>query len=398
MDAQRTRGHLPGTVVRRAGNGLRHSTTQWTSPVGVKQDANDGWGDTPTFSTPPYYGAVSSGKHLTHVTISAGQTKVPLQRRDLSVVLSCTSSQGGGRGSGMYLKYIAQFDSRNVAIQSDLEPTFYKDPATGGPKQNTRIPSGFMVADTVAPDSSGGGTQQIGYMPLYLRSSWGTGSSYQWQFSSGGTSIDPQSGTFNTLLYDVSSPVIRYYLTTNGPGSSEYVTLKLTDSKDGAIASNNYSILFHGAYEQWQRKMTVRYPVALVKGGVNDVHPDWTYLTTISNGSSQNLVHNLTSAVTLSTTLTATISGQQTLTPAAIAAFQLNESISVGKTYTYAYTAQNTFTGAPHTLTQFFAAMSYESRTGTSDVYAKNGFQGNFGWQGIWASGVVSPGSLEWPN
>ena len=92
------------------------------------------------------------------------------------------------------------------------------------------------------------------------------------------------------------------------------------------------------------------------------------------------------------------MTGQQSLGPAAIAAFQVNESIAIGQTFSYTYTTQITYTGAAHTFTQFYGAMAYEDRYGTCDIYGSSGYQGKTAWTGRWTAGLTSPGSLEWPK
>ena len=110
-----------------------------------------------------------------------------------------------------------------------------------------------------------------------------------------------------------------------------------------------------------------------------------------------NLTYSKGGAASVSVTETATITGQQTLGAPSVAAFQANEGITNGKTYAHTYTTQSTFVGAPQALTQFYAAMSYEDRSGTCDMYAANGFQGATTWFGRWSSGATSVGEIEYP-
>lgn len=276
-------------------------------------------------------------------------------------------------------------DSREVAISSDLEPTYYKDSITGHRTQHTRPADGSMAADTVAPDSNGGGTGHIQYSPIYSRSSWSRASTYAWKFASGGDSIDPQSGTFNTILYDVSSPEISYYPSTNGPGSSEAVTLTLTDSGDGAAAANSYSVSFHNYYEQWKRLARTYHPLSSSYANPAS-SSEWTRLVTVDSPRSVVSTAHLNQAYSDSVTQSGTIGGQGGLTVPGIAAFQANENITNGATSTGTLTTSYDFPGMAYTRITYYAAKTYEECAGTVDAYLANGFQGTQAWYGIFAT------------
>ena len=98
--------------------GNANSSRYLINPVGLNNSADDGWGDSPSYPTPPMVGAVSTGAHLTHFTISQGQTTVTLKPRTLSVTLSWTSSQGGGAG-GMGMGYSVKIDNRFILLHRD---------------------------------------------------------------------------------------------------------------------------------------------------------------------------------------------------------------------------------------------------------------------------------------
>ena len=302
-------------------------------------------------------------------------------------------------------------DNRDVTISSNFpSPTYSKGTVDAshptGQWANVRSSNGSMSDDTITPDASG--TSAI-YYPNYT--GWGKNSTYNWTASLIPASGKPMTstGVFNStaLFGNVTIPNFTgtYYNPPAADGSSDTISLSLKDGQDGAVGANTYTIHFHAPITNWKRLTIVRHPVALVKGTVNSPHPDWTYLMTIDNLSSQNLTQSITSAVSVSVTETTTMTGQQTLGAPSVAAFQANEGITNGKTYTYTYTTQSTFTyttqstftGGPQALTQFYAAMSYEDRSGTCDIYAANGFQGTTTWFGRWSSGAVSSGSIEYP-
>lgn len=78
------------------------SDSAWLmGPDGLKFDASDGFDDTMFYETDPIYGAFSSGRHLSHKTVSAGQTSVTLPTRSLASSLSFAyafASSTGGAG------------------------------------------------------------------------------------------------------------------------------------------------------------------------------------------------------------------------------------------------------------------------------------------------------------
>jgi len=274
----------------------------------------------------------------------------------------------------------ASLDSREVAIQSTLEPTWHKD-SNGSPAQNVRAASGFMVADTLAPDSST--VLRVQYSPLYSRSAWGSSSQYLWH--SNDYSPD-DAGTFNTYFHpDVSSPYVSYSSPTITPGSNDYITLTLTDSADGATASNNYSVLFHDYYEQWTRKATKTHPGAFTNPDGSQ-NTEWTRLIVNDNDSPASPSVHLALAYSGSITETGTIGIQGSLTAPGVAALQKNENITNGQTATGTVTTTYDFVGFPWSRITYYVAKTYEERTGTTDAYLGNGFQGTQIWYAIAAT------------
>lgn len=249
-----------------------------------------------------------------------------------------------------------------------------------------------MKADTLAPEP--GNTLSVEYFPIYNQGSWSSGSQFHWHSNDYSPDWD---GEFNTFFHpNVPSPYVNYTNTPTTPGSNDYITLKLTDSNDGAEATNNYSVQFHAQYENWGHAPIIETHPLPLSQVFDDPHPEWTYLMTIDNGGSEPLSQKMTGSVTLSQTESGTIGGETSLGPPGVAAFKANESITVGHTHSYTYSTETTFTGAPHKRTRFYTAMSWEHRlNGVVDVYAANGFQGTPTWEGVWSSGTVSVGVRE---
>lgn len=295
--------------------------------------------------------------------------------------------------SSMQMSYQAQTDSRAVAVSSSLGQTYSKG-ANDIPVPNARASDGSITDDTVVPDPSTGTSATY---QAHRAGTWGSDSNYKWTNSLTGYAA---SGTFNS-----SSPFGNQTIPdfsgvyTNPPataGKSNVVTLTLTDGSDGSTGSNTATVRFHDPYEGWQHATNVQvHPVSL-SGAIDAPHPDWSYLLVIDNNSSQPLAQSLNQSTTLSTTESGTIGGEVSLGPLGIAALKANESITVGHEHSVTYGTTTTFTGGPHKRTAFFAAMSYEVRTGgRCDVYGGSGYNGTANWTGIWSSGQVSPGSIE---
>ena len=322
--------------------------------------------------------AASVGTHLEQMD-PQGKTLVSLPPQTLSVSGGlCEDYQS----ISSEVDYTASTDPRSVAIGSTLEPTWHKDPTTGLPAQNVRTAIGFMVADTLAPDSSS--TLQVTYSPIYDRSLWGNSSQYLWHSND----YPPDaSGMFNTFLnYNVPSPSVNYSSPTITPGSNDYITLTLTDSTDGAVAKNNYSVLFHDYYEQWTRTATKNHPGALNNpdGTLNTTDTaEWQYLTSVECPGSVAQTQHLNQAYSDSITETGTIGTQGSLTAPGVAALQRNGNITNGETVTGTVTTSYDFPGMPYARISYYVAKTYEERWGTTDAYLGNGFQGTENWYAI---------------
>lgn len=332
--------------------------------------------DTVTAALPGQSYVQQSHRRLVHTQVSGGIATVTLSGQaeataDNHVDASAdalmpyfiwTDDMGASASASASGSANAYPDSRGVSISSSLEPTFHKDAATGQRTQNQRSSSGFMNADTVAPlppepvPGENGYTLQesksVTYSPIIDNSQWGRNSSYTWTTTN--SSLDEPSGTFNAFWpnINVSSPVAKYSNPPITPGQSDYITLKVTDGNDGAEATANYSMQFHGYYEQWQRTATQNHPgsFTLADGTVN---PEWTYVATNDCPGPAAGKITMGQTYTASVTQTGSIGDQLSLSAPGILAFQANESINIGETCTGTISASYEFAGAPYTRTEY---------------------------------------------
>ena len=128
------------------------------NPTGLVVHADDGLQDSPTSLVAPMYGQTSTGKHLVHLTVSAGQTSVALPGGavTLSSSVSCTASQGGNGSPGMGVSYAVQIDSRMVTIVGGRST--FKKVLSGGVDANgdglwQQVPNQFIngtLSDDIA--------------------------------------------------------------------------------------------------------------------------------------------------------------------------------------------------------------------------------------------------------
>jgi hypothetical protein len=356
--------------------------------------ASDGLNDAPTTGIGS---EASQGSHVIRANSSSGTiTESVTIDADANSAGQPVNCQAGGNPTGDGPGFSWDIDTRLAMITSSLEPTNHKEFNAGNQPiivPDTRDSDGTMTANTCIPDV---GTSNEVIFSGHALGNWSPNSSYLMHCDcddppGGSDSAYTVSGNFTmpddplcslSDTYDAGFPVHTY--------------LHLTDATDGFQATTNYYVSFHPQYDQWQHATVFdRHPYSLT-GGFNDPHPDWTYLDLISNGGSSPLSQTFTGSVTISITESGTIGSQQTLNVAGHLAFQANESINVGSTVSYTYSQSTTLTSGAHKDTQFYAAMSYENRSGgLCDTYDVHGYEGSQPWTGTWTSGSTSVGTIE---
>jgi hypothetical protein len=369
------------------------------NPTSSNYSASDGLEDPEVTFTPPGANYVVSdgswGKHLVQKTAPDGSG--PGYVLSLDPISMSTTGTGGGISGSLSLS--ATVDSRAVSISSNLGQTYKRPTAqpAGGWTQAVPIldqpQPEYEYADTVAPDASSlfiHPTVDISYSASPI-GNWSTNSSYLWNFMISGYSTN---GTFQPgSIGGVSNTYIN---APTGPGTQEAAIIHLTDAGDGAEATYYYYVNFHAPFENWTRTSVLDHPLVLVDANENvNTSGDWSLIMIIDNDSPTPLSLQTTNTTSFSKTLSGTIGGQQSTGPDVAAAFQANESITVGVTSSVSVADQTTFTGHAYTRTRFFGAQTWEERWGTCSVWSINGYQGDTTWYGVYAPnpGQVSIGS-----
>ena len=110
---------LPPPTVDVLETGVASCAQYLVNPTGVKSVADDGLQDTPVPEVAPMYGQKSTGCHLVHLTVPAGQKFVMLpSARTLSASISFATAQGS-TGPGTGISYGVQIDNRYVLLRRD---------------------------------------------------------------------------------------------------------------------------------------------------------------------------------------------------------------------------------------------------------------------------------------
>ncbi len=344
--------------------------------------ADNGFGDKSNQVPPGYQqiGVSSVGTHLEHKD-PQGQTLVSLPPQTL---LAVGGFSYDWRDISTEVDYQVEADNRNraVTITSSIDPTYHKDPVLGK-VANAPASDGTVTADSVNlwPSS----LPRILYNAVPT-GSWDPNSSYHWYSAAMGNS---DAGTFAPPTFPEVYPPI-------GTSNQEHVNLHCIDASDGASATANYYVNWHDPVEGWYKdpSKTIDHPLPLVSNGVVNASGDWMFMFFIDNNTPSPSTQNLKQDITIKKTMQGTIGGQVS-GPIEAAAFQANESITVGQETSKTFSVDTTFTGHAFTRTEFYEGQSWEERAGTCSLYGTNGYQNDAAWNGIYVSdpAVGSPGA-----
>lgn len=247
-------------------------------PTGVSTTADDGLGDAPTYPAPMRYGAMSGGSHLTHLTVSAGQTSVTLPSRSLSASLSFATAQSSD-APGMTVSYTVQIDPYQVTLS--------RDSARG----ETQDPDGTVHGDTIYSYGDYINTEDTGLEKRTDYLNWQTFSPNfvgNWNFPQGSTPYwawTPSESDDTSTMGKVSMHYRNYYTLEgepNGSDSAETRTLSysVTDPL-GATATANYVLTVHDPYESYINS----YRLKLENYQRQPNSPSWTSSPTATTGT-----------------------------------------------------------------------------------------------------------------
>lgn len=269
------------------------------NPTGLSTDANDGLGDAVTHpdapSGPGGYGSDSTGKHLHHLTVPAGQDWVMLPTRSLGASLSWDTTQMTG-SPGMNVNYAVQLDNRAVTIISaatnkkvpDLDANDNQTTDANGDLDYKAVPNtpdsdGTMNGDTiytyhslkttVVGDTGGGGTLSLLDSPVQNWIEFTSAYTGNWHYKQGIT----HSGD-SVIVPDVVSPdtwswspsesedtwdyakclmpwAINYSVADGVPTGKDAptkypISYSATDNTDNVMATANYNMMVHDPSEK----------------------------------------------------------------------------------------------------------------------------------------------------
>jgi hypothetical protein len=337
----------------------------------------------------PYYGtsASTSGKHIVKVPANSGT----------EIIVGSWSLSASGTPD-VNTSFSAVIDSREVFITSNIEPNYHRSnhPSGQGQRiQNVRNPDGSMVVDCLAP---------LGWLqnwfPVTITYSgtatgWSSLSYFQWKAAlgiQGGETF--WSGYFYPLpLYDA----IAQYLTNSAtPGSTEHISLTITDSTDSAVGKALYDVRFHDKYEP---------PVGQVVVSNHPLSPDplantaeWTFITESVNYTSVSLTTTVSFKVTHTEGWELSLNGETAVPPLLAQVFT---GVTVGGKMSNTISKEDSYsqqvTTPPNRRTMFFQASPYAAKTGYCSQWNYSGFASDVPFSGRVYSDVAAVASVEKP-
>ncbi len=282
-------------------------------------------------------------------------------------------------------------DDREVDITSNRDPTYYRGTDSNGnpvPVQNVRSPDGTMYGDTVIPSPND--SNFIDYLGQAV-GSWSQDSSYRW-YSSLTSAYD--YGVFSPdpinpfeVFYGLNSPI--------SDGQVDHIYLHLTDM-DNTDATNSYYMKFHSEVpkDEWFQTGVIKHPIPIT-GPTYSENPDgtvtWKDLGEWSAaGPSSNLstdssaTWGFTETNNVTKTITGTI-GTSLMLPIeeVAAAFQMNEGITLGESYSSGTSQSFTISIPPMSRGYIVWGPGIDEYYGNCGVYNIHGFEGEYGWDAM---------------
>ena len=201
-----------------------------------------------------------------------------------------------------------------------------------------------------------------------------------------------ESGTFNSTAWFGNKTVPSFSGVYDNPpasdGASDTITLKLTDGQDGATGTGKYTIRFHAPIPSngWTRdpKSPIIHPLPTSGPSSPQFIGEWTMVGPYPNRGTENAITTFSISTSSASSASGTIGATEGVNlDAAVVkgAFQANESVTEGQTYTVTATQGTTVTTAPGYESYIFWGVGVEHRFGKCDVYAANGYQGAYDWE-----------------
>ena len=194
---------------------------------------------------PPNYNITSGavGKHIVRVPAAPGN----------EIVVGTYSVSATSTSGGVWISFATVADPRDVFISSNIEPNYHRSsdpPGQGRPIQTIRLPNGDMVVDCQGP------TWWLqALLPITITYDgnafgWSFNSYYEWRSSLGSFSADgtPQGGYFNPWPLQSDTGYYRKGYVTSG--TTDAITLAVTDGNDGAKGEGHYTVRFHDTFDE----------------------------------------------------------------------------------------------------------------------------------------------------